>query len=507
MPDPLSHTPDPSSEPIDTSTGSKEALRSTYAERVRHFTEAIRRESGWINAIAFGRLGALVATVWILVLAIRHQGFALYALTLLLAAGFLYLVTLHNRHNQQRELYRQLKALNEREQECLEHRFGSNPDGRKFADPSHAWSHDLDIFGRGSLFQYLNRTSLLRGEQLLAEWLTTEPDGHEMILQRQGIVTDLKERLEFRQQYTGRARMIKEEEEDLDNLSRWLEDRSYIQTQGWLFYLAWVMSALSLGMVTGLILGMVSIWGLLLLLMVNFTILSPFLMRTNRYQSSISKKHLLLEGYAGLLKLVAEEPFEHDQLKENGERSREGMREVARLSRLLNLFDQRLNMLLGVILNGLFLFDFIMLRLLETWKEKNSRHILDWIELIGWTEAMVSLGGFAHNHPDFTWPEIQPGVKEMELEGLGHPLIPDQKRVDNDLRIESEKVVVITGANMAGKSTFLRSLGINLVLAYTGCPVCAHRFRTAYMGLCSSMRTADSLKDEESYFLAEIKKL
>lgn len=506
MPGPPSHTPghEPDS---GHSPENKEQLRAIYAQRTLLFTEVIRRESGWINYIALARLGALVATIWILVLAIRHQGFTLYALTVLLAAGFLYLVTLHNRRKQQRELYRQIMALNETELECLAHRFASNPDGRKFADPSHAWSHDLDIFGRGSLYQYLNRTSTLRGEQLLARQLTTEPEGLTAILHRQGMVQDLKQRLEFRQHFTGTAHLVREEEEDLQDISRWLADRSYIRTHSWLFYLAWLMSAISLGMVTGLILGAVSIWGLILVSVVNFTILSPFLMRNNQYQSSISKKHLLLEGYARLLKLIAEEPFEHEDLKEKAVEAGAGMREVTRLSALLNLFDQRLNMLLGAILNGLFLFDFIMIWLLENWKEKNSRHILEWIELIGWTDSMVSLGGFAYNHPLFALPELQPEQGVMELEGLGHPLIPDQKRVDNDLRIDSEKVVVITGANMAGKSTFLRSLGINTVLAYTGCPVCATRYRTPLMGLCSSMRTADSLKDEESYFLAEIKKL
>jgi DNA mismatch repair ATPase MutS len=164
-------------------------------------------------------------------------------------------------------------------------------------------------------------------------------------------------------------------------------------------------------------------------------------------------------------------------------------------------------MLLGAILNSLFLFDFIMLRLLENWKKRNREHILQWIELIGWCDSFVSLGGYAFNHPEFVFPEFQEQQDHLELAGLGHPLIPDQKRVVNDLLIDSEKVVIITGANMAGKSTYLRSLGINTVLAYTGSPVCATTFRVPFMGLCSSMRTADSLHDEESYFLAEIRKL
>jgi DNA mismatch repair ATPase MutS len=406
-----------------------------------------------------------------------------------------------------RDIFRQLKSLNETERSCLDFQYEGLPDGGVHADRTHAWSNDLDLFGKGSLFQYLNRTSTLTGEQILAGLLTTEPETSGTIAARQGIVGDLKHRLEFRQQFTARGRLVKEKEGDLDEFSTWLNTRSYIQKYRWLFILAIVMSTIAIGLISAVIAGYVTFWALIFLAMINGTILSPFLMRTNRYQASISKKHQLLEGYAQLLKIISREKFEHPELSEKAQQAREGMKEVARLSRLLNIFDQRLNMLLGAIFNSLFLFDFIILRLLEKWKVKNRELVLEWIELIGWTDSLVSLGGFAYNHPDFTVPDLQQEKGIMELQGLGHPLIPDHKRVANDLHIESEKVVVITGANMAGKSTFLRSLGINTVLAYTGCPVCAVTFRTSFMGLCSSMRTADSLRDEESYFLAEIRKL
>jgi DNA mismatch repair ATPase MutS len=148
-----------------------------------------------------------------------------------------------------------------------------------------------------------------------------------------------------------------------------------------------------------------------------------------------------------------------------------------------------------------------MLHLLEKWKKKHKQDIMEWIEICGWTDAMISLSGFAWNHPSFRMPDIHENRDRLETGGLGHPLIPRQKRVDNDLEISKGKVVVITGANMAGKSTYLRSLGVNMVLAYCGCPLCATSFSCGYMSLYSSMRTADSLKDEESYFLAEIRKL
>ena len=160
---------------------------------------------------------------------------------------------------------------------------------------------------------------------------------------------------------------------------------------------------------------------LLLVLIFNFMVLGPFLMRTNQYQSVISKKHDLLEGYAHLLRIIKESSFSNEELKQRKARAGDGMKEVRKLSKLLNIFDQRLNMLLGVILNGLFLFDFIMLHLLENWKDKNHTQILEWIEITGWTDAMISLSGFAKNHPDFAIPQMEEGQPLMEVSGLGHP--------------------------------------------------------------------------------------
>jgi len=485
----------------------KEHLRTKYSQRITQFKESISKRTKLINYISLGRLLSLVALVWLLVLGVRNQGFLYYVLSFLMVIVFLVLVSLHNKHNLRRELLKQLKSLNETELSCLDHSFHALPEGSKHADISHPWSHDLDIFGRGSLFQYLNRTATLKGDQILARQLTTEPEGIGTIKTRQGIIGDLRERMDFRQNFTARGNLIKEKESDHEDISHWLSNSAYISKNKWLFYMALVVSAVALFIIVTGFLNISNFWYLLYLLLFNFTLLSPFIMRTNKYQASISKKHQLLEGYAELLKIIAITEFDHPDLSGKAHQAKAGMKEVEKLSKLLNIFDQRLNMLLGVIFNGFFLFDFIMLHLLENWKLKNRDQIVEWIELTGWTDAMISLAGFGYNHPGYAVPEFSSDQEVMELKNLGHPLIPDHKRVDNDMLIKGEKVVVITGANMAGKSTFLRSLGINTVLAYAGCPVCASTYRSGFMGLFSSMRTADSLKDEESYFLAEIKKL
>jgi DNA mismatch repair ATPase MutS len=486
---------------------SGENLPTTYSERIKHFGEAVRLLSRQINLISMARLAVLISIVWLLVLGIKNSAFIFYLLSAIMFVLFLVLVSLFNRRKDERELLRQLLILNEKEIACLEHDFHDLPEGSEHADISHPWANDLDLFGKGSLFQYLNRTSTLRGSRILADFLTTEPGGAESVMNRQIIIDDLNERIDFRQNFTASGALVKEKPEDLKDLERWLGTSTYIRKYPWLLFLALGVSLLSLIIIVAVILDSSRFMLLLFPVVFSMMIISPFLLRTQRYQESISRKHDLLEGYARLLKQIASTPFSHPELQNKSREAGEGMMKVARLSKLIQIFDQRLNMILGSLLNGFFLFDFIMLYLLEDWKKKNQDDIMEWIEITGRFDALISLAGFAWNHPDFSTPQLNEGPGDLKIHQIGHPLIPPLKRVNNDLVINSEKVVVITGANMAGKSTFLRSLGVNMVLAYTGCPVCATTFHGSYMGLYSSMRTADSLKDEESYFLAEIKKL
>jgi hypothetical protein len=485
----------------------REQLRETYSSRIIQFQHAVRHHSRRMNYCSAARLLCIAVTVCCIIPGVKNENPLFYGLSGVAATAFLVLVSRFNRQKEMRELNTQLRKLNERELSCLDHRFHDFPGGQEYADPSHPWSRDLDLFGKGSLYQYLNRTSTREGSAILAGMLTTEPENPEVIRRRQEILGEMRGSIDFRQHFSASGAMINEKEDDLPGIREWLTTSSYIVRHRWLFCLALVISGISLAIMLYGILEPRGFRYLVPLILFNFTILSPFVLRTNRYQQTISKKHELLEGYARLLRILAATGFDHPLLREKGQRAREGMREVAKLSRLLNMFDQRLNMLLGVVFNGLFLFDFAMLHLLERWKKRNSGKINEWIGITGWTDAMISLSGFAYNHPWFAWPELDGSYEAMEMKGMGHPLIPHEKRVVNDLVVRNEKVVIITGANMAGKSTFLRSLGVNTVLAYTGCPVCATRFRSGFMGLCSSMRTDESLADEESYFLAEIRKL
>lgn len=515
----------------------------TYRKRLSKLEILISGLSRRINLLSLARLALLILSIYSLIRGLALNLAWLYLLTALSFLAFLVLVIVFNRQKSKRELQRKIRELNQQELRCLDHEFGELPDGARFADSEHPWSHDLDLFGPGSLFQYLNRCGSAHGENTLAAMLSSAPEDAEQVGKRQELIRDLAPRVAFRQEFTARGRLLDATEDVIDDLEEWSRSESYISRHPWLYYLALVITVCSTGVFIAALFDGSRFWWLLYILFLNFGILSFFMMRTNQYQRSISKKTGLLQSYAGRMRCIQEEGFAHPEWIRAREIAREGTRQTARLSRLLGMFDQRMNMLMGIVLNGLFLYDFHMLHHLERWKRRNGDKIMAWIRLVNHMDAMNSLGGFAFNHPEFTFPTFtgsspgdtepgnttpaasEPGHGEaepltsssepglagpsgsLEISALGHPLIPGGRRVDNDLALKDEKIVVITGANMAGKSTFLRAVGVNLVLAYTGCPVCATRFSMPFGELYSSMRTADSLKDDESYFLAEIKRL
>jgi len=484
-----------------------EDLGNTYRKRVESYENAINYRTRVINYIALLRLITLVAIVYFLVKGIKSDQLIFYFVSFLMVISFFILVSYYKFHTDKRDQLRQLKKLNITELGCLKYEFDNNPDGSEFIDRHHPWTYDLDIFGKGSFYQFINRTATQKGKTILASSLSSSPDIVEQIFERQEIIKDLKDRIDFRQVYTARANLIEEKETDFSEIQHWLDTQNYIQKNLWLIVVAILSSLASLSIIVAGIIDFSNFRYFLPLLLLNWGILSPFLVRTNKYHSNISKKHDLLSGYASLLQTIGETPFNHSTLLCYQDNATEGCDEVKKLSGMLNLFDQRLNLFMGTVLNSLFLFDFFMLFFLERWKKKNRDNIEMWIELTGWMEAMVSLSGFAYNHPNYTVPEIKVNSTEFIAEDMGHPLIDPSKRIANNIQITNEKVLIITGANMAGKSTFLRSIGINTLLGYLGCPVCAQKYSTGLWELYSSMRTSDSLKDEESYFLAEIRRL
>src|SRR5690606_6496321 len=223
----------------------------------------------------------------------------------------------------------------------------------------------------------------------------------------------------------------------------------------------------------------------------------------------IGKKNNILNQYAGILYQFNKiEPGNSTYLQKLRTHSEEASGEIKKLSKLSELFDQRLNGIVFILLNTFFLYDLQILLSLEKWKARNKQSFPLWLNAVADIEYLASLAVFTFNNPSFSFAQIQDNAQTIHAVQLSHPLIPADERVHNDFVLgENEKLMLITGSNMSGKSTFLRSIGINVLLAQCGAPVCAQNFQLAPIRLLTCIRVTDSLHDHTSYFMAELKKL
>jgi DNA mismatch repair ATPase MutS len=246
-------------------------------------------------------------------------------------------------------------------------------------------------------------------------------------------------------------------------------------------------------------------------LMVNLLITAIKIKSTNQIHNTLSGKYRLISSFGKMIEEVESSPFQSDVLA--------GMRselisgqwcasdELRRLGKILGAFDSRMNILAGFFLNAIILWDMQCINRLKKWSKHNGSHTGTWLRILGEFDAFSSLANYRYNNPDFVFPALSEGSEIFDADGLGHPLIPERKRVCNSFRIEQEKICIISGANMAGKSTFLRTVAVNYILAMSGAPVCAGRMKFTPMKIFTSMRTTDSLKSGESYFYAELRRL
>ena len=483
------------------------AIQQTYEDRKSSFEGLLRRQKKLLTFISILRLLLVAGSVYFLVLSISSGRDILLLPAGLMVVLFFVFVSYHKNQNDKRRLFVEMIAINSEELGAMADQFDKFDDGQRFVDPDHPWSYDLDLFGERSLFQYINRTATHTGPHKLADYLCTPVVEEQQVRDRQEIARELAEKLNLRQHFAANARVMVKELHDFDEVIRWSRQPVFIEKYRWTKVLAVLMTLITSGIIIAGIIEPAFFRLLIPVVLVNFALLSGFVARTNRFQEQVSKKHNFLRIYAVLLDIIAGEEFKHPELTAIREQSRNASAAIRKLSALLDLFDQRLNLLVGFVLNALVLFDFHMLHKLAAWSMEHQDDFEQWLETAGRCDALFSLSGFACNHPEYTWPAIQEESKGLTAESLGHPMIPASKRVNNTIVISNERVVLITGANMAGKSTFLRAVGVNMALAYAGCPVCATEFTTGPYRLFSSMRTTDSLKDDESYFFAEIKRL
>ena len=425
---------------------------------------------------------------------------------------FLFLVKLHNRLFYQKEYLEKKIEINRQELQAIEYDSSSFDSGEEFINPAHLYSYDLDVFGERSLFQYINRTSTDLGKKRLAAWLNTHLENKAEIEKRQKAVRELAPELKMRQRFRILGLLYKGKSADEEEIKAWADSPSYYRNHAILRALPFIVPAINIIFITLAIAGIVSgtVPGIIF---VGFFLLSfAFSRGITKMQALYGKKLQILATYAILIHIIEEKEYHSAVLQEIkelvGGDKQTASQAVKKLTALMNALDQRNNMLMSFVLNGALFWELRQIMRIEAWKEKHASELPSWLKAIGEMDAYCSLATFAYNHPEYIYPQITSTPFSMEAEALGHPLMNRDKCVCNDIDIAKRPFfIIITGANMAGKSTYLRTVGINYLLACIGAPVWAKQMKLYPSRLITSLRTSDSLTDNESYFFAELKRL
>ena len=425
---------------------------------------------------------------------------------------FLYLLNRYEIHSERKEFFGNLETINRNEINALSGDLSPYINGNRWINTDHDFSNDIDLFGQDSLFHFLNRTVTGQGRDTLAHWLSQPYGISGEIKQRQEAISELSSKTEWRQEFMAHGIGKSLEKEDIEGLLDWLTDKSRFLSSPFLKIAIWLFPVLAFTSLLLLIAGWIPYPVFTLFFLINLLFVLAEIRNTGKIHMQVSKKHEFLSSLSRLLSSFEKEPFKAVILSDlkskisSGELS--AVNRIRKLSRIIQSFDSRLNLFVGFILNGLLLWDFHCIRSLEKWKEESKDQFPVWLVQIGEIDAFISLANFAFNNQDYCYPVLSGHGIIFSASRIGHPLIKRDKRVCNDFIINGRgKVFIITGANMAGKSTFLRTVAVNFILAMTGAPVCAIEFKCTPLKLFTSMRTTDSLTHNESYFYAELKRL
>jgi ABC-type multidrug transport system fused ATPase/permease subunit len=482
-----------------------------YQQRVNAAQAEIDKYTSLINTYSFLRLGIFALMVGAIYLAVKTIGFGLLVILFIaLLFAFVWLVARQSFFEQQRQYFTALRKVNENEITSLTNRASIYDNGSQFADDNHAYTADLDIFGKASLFQLTNRAATFPGKSLLAKWLAN-PSQREAILTRQQAVKELAGKTDWKLDLQARLLFAKDNNADkLQNLFAYLRAPLHLPGEKWLkSYIKIAPYLLLVAVIGGQFSALVNLLAVLIALF-NMGIL----MSKNSYIAKsgfiADKIGQVLSSYALVFKKLESEQWQSagckglaDKLTANGT-----SKKIEQLSILINRLSYSLIMVVGFVLNVFFLWSLKQIMAIEDWKQNNNERLEEAFNIIGEFEALISLSGLNRNYPNWVYPAIATGNGyTYKATNLAHPLI-SQNPVANNFELDDTwQVDIITGSNMAGKSTFLRTIGINAVLALCGAPVCADAMEVSVIRIITYMRIKDSLNESTSTFKAELDRL
>lgn len=490
----------------------KLSISKVYIKRKQRYQTFLNKLDHAFNRFVFLKtivlLGGLTVTVTYIVLR-RFPiagGFFLFGIVLLI-----FLDIFHRNVINHRDFTTILMDINNQSLMRLDDRWHDFQDnGVEFYDEAHPYASDLDIFGPGSLFQMINVTRTYLGRQKLRRKLTASPNSITAIRKRQAAIAELADNLRWRQWFLAHGTAVSAKMRDPDFLFQWVNDRNPFWLQKPVVFVLRLLPVLTLSLIGIYYLThRISLFIPVLALLFQFGLLTVgskkraiILTKAGEYE-----KNLLV--YADLIRQILKKEFHADYLQQLRNKlfshtKKSADLQLKSLSKIVDSIGNRNNAFFAII-NIAMLWDYQWLIALERWKKNSGSSLKDWLETIAEFEALASLTIIAFDHPEWSLPVFTEGASIVDADNLAHPLLPKATRIPNPLHIgRDDKVLLITGSNMSGKSTYLRTAGINLVLAYTGAPVCASSFRCTLLEIHTCMRIGDNLAKNISTFYAEI---
>lgn len=483
-----------------------------YSHKLKDLEIALKRAGKVLSYLYLARLLSFLAFAACLVFYLKSDFLTIFLVLAILMLGiFLWMLKLDFSWSYQNKFLKHQQTLLSLELDFLDYRFDSQPTGEEYQSLNPHLAADFELFGTGSLFQYINRCSTRIGQGRLAKSLCSSHHTIPVILQKQAAIRELIGKQRFMSDFRTFGSFVCEQGGELSGLHDWAQEPE----QGFI-RMSWI---------SGGMMGLTFLWLMLVIfsalpaasfivpMMLSLTIVGFYNRRIAQAHARLGKSAKTFEKYTELIKLIENESFTSEYLIRQQQGLKAGKESASvilrSLFKLLNRFDIRYNVIVAFILNALLLFDIRVLLGLIYWKKKHHSKLYDWFSSLAEMDMMISYAIYAFNNQEDTVNAVcSEDDFTFQADNLGHPLIPPTHRVSNSLIFNGKPaVLIITGANMAGKSTFLRTISVNLILAMNGAPVCAKGLIFKRMDILSSIRIQDSLARKESYFYAELLRL
>ena len=482
-----------------------------YQKQIDHYTARLKQIKKRRNLITLAKLLTFGYMIFLIYLLINHSTQPLLLLGIGAILVFIFLTLWDSQIIYRQHLIEELLRINTLESDYLAGNFSALDQGERFNDPAHPYAHDLDLFGEDSLFQHLNRTVTFSGTQKLVSWLLSLSKDPEVIHSRQQAAEELCAEPEWCQHFRAAGALHPTQALDTVILKSGPTESPFFSKHSTVRLILWIANTIVIvsWAVTSFTPLPFSIS--LVLSLLQLSALALYIKKINAYHQRLNLFLKTISNYLPLVRLIHDQSFRSPYLQKIRHSlftpESNSLQALTQLHRIQNSLDQRGNIVIAFILNGLYLKDFHTLLRLDHWRKKYGPDIETWTDVLSEADALISMANYRFNHPAYCLPVICQD-RLLDTEEIGHPLLKSERNVTNDFSIRSlHQIAIVTGANMAGKSTFLRTIGVNLILAQSGNVVCSRYFAFQPMTLFTSMRTTDSLSKDTSYFHAELLRL